>query len=205
MTEEEEWQAVREALREAGVDPTDLARFVNRPHPGIPGLEPEQFDARSALPVLLEWLPRVEARAVRDTLASRIRQGGKNSVSAQALLNAYRGRPSWELADAIARTMTPAEYDAIVELAADSCTGSDRQMLVDALWRVKSERARSLILELLDDPDVSRHAIYALRRAFGNDEAKRRLEPLRDHPNENVRGAVVDALRRIERTRRSRL
>jgi hypothetical protein len=145
VTEDEEWQAVREALREVGVDPTDLARFVNRPHPEIPGFEPEQFDARRALPVLLEWLPRVEARAVRDTLASRIRQAGKNSVSAQTLITAYRASPSWALGDAIARTMTPAEYDETVELAADARTGTDRQMLVDGLWRVKGERARSLI------------------------------------------------------------
>jgi HEAT repeat protein len=99
--------------------------------------------------------------------------------------------------------MTPAEHDAIVELAADTRTGSDRQMLVYALWRVKSERARSLIIRLLDDPDVSRHAMYSLRRAFGNDEAKRRLEPFRDHPNEDIRLAAADALKGIERSRRS--
>ena len=84
---------------------------------------------------------------------------------------------------------------------ADARTGSDRQMLVYALWRVKGERARLLILDLLDDPDVSRHAIYSLRRAFGNDEAERRLEPLRNHPNEHVRGVVGDALKGIQRAR----
>jgi len=31
MTEDEEWEAVRAALRDVGVDPTDLARFVNAP------------------------------------------------------------------------------------------------------------------------------------------------------------------------------
>jgi HEAT repeat protein len=203
MTEDEEWQAIRGALRAVGVDPTDLARFVNQPHPGIPGFEPEQFDSPAALPVLLEWLPRVEAPAVRDTLASRIREAGKSSVSARALIAAYRAKPSWELGDAIARTMTPAEHDAIVELAADTRTGSDRQMLVYALWRVKSDRARSLIIRLLDEPHVSRHAMYSLRRAFGNDEAKRRLEPLRDHPNDDIRLAAADALKGIERSRRS--
>jgi HEAT repeat protein len=201
MTQDEEWDAVRDALRAAGIDPTDLGRFVNRPHPGIPGFEPERFDSARALPVLLDWLPRVESSALRDTLASRIRQAGKSSVSAQKLIAAYRSRPSWELGDAISRTMTPTEHDAIVELAADERAGPERQMLVYALWRVKSERARALILELLADPDVSVHAIYSLRRAFGNDEAKRRLEPLRHHPDNDVRQAVTDALRRIERAR----
>ena len=202
MTEEEEWRGVRDALRAAGVDPTDLARFVNRPFLEIPGFEPERFDAHRALPVLLDWFPRVESPAVRDTLASRIRQAGKGTVSAQALITAYATSPSWQLGDAIARTMTPAEHDQVVELAAHRSAGAERQMLVYALWRVKSDRARSLILELIEDPDVSRHAIYSLRRAYGNTEARSRLEALRGHPNEQVRGAVDDALKRIERSLR---
>lgn len=205
MTEEEEWRGVRDALRAAGVEPTDLARFVNRPFLEIPGFEPERFDARRALPVLLDWLPRVESPAVRDTLASRIRQAGKGTVSAQALIAAYTKRPSWQLGDAIARTMTPAEHEQVVELAADRRAGMERQMLVYALWRIKGERARSLILELVEDPDVARHAIYSLRRAYGNTEARRRLEGIRGHRDEQVREAVDDALKRIERSLRKGL
>jgi hypothetical protein len=201
VTEAEEWKAVRDALREAGVDPTDLARFVNRPHPGLPGFEPERFDARRAYPVLLAWLPRITSRAVRETLARRIAQTGKSSASTQALIAAYRAEPAWAIGDAIARTMTPAEYDAVVELAADQSGGTERQMLVYALWRVNSDRARALIVELLDDPTVCKHAIYSLRRAFGNDEAERRLEPRRDHADERVRAATREALKRIEKSR----
>jgi hypothetical protein len=192
---------VREALRAEGVDPTDLARFVNRPHPGLPGFEPERFDARRAYPVLLTWLPRVASRAVRETLARRIAQAGKSSTSAQALIAAYQARPAWAIGDAIARTMTPAEHDAVIELAADGAAGVERQMLVYALWRVKSARAHVLILELLVDPAVCTHAMYSLRRAFGNDEAEWRLEPLQEHPDEHVRAAAREALKRIRRSR----
>ena len=73
-------------------------------------------------------------------------------------------------------------------------------MLVDSLWRVKTERARSLILQSLDDPDVTRHAIHALRRAYGNDEARQRLAPLREYPDGRVRVAARDALKRMERS-----
>lgn len=201
MGETEEWEVVREALRAEGVDPTDLARFVNASHPGLPGFEPERFDVRAAYPVLLALLPRVESRAVTVTLARRIAQAGKSSESAQALLATYRPRPDWAVGDAVARTMTPAEHDAVVELAADDLAGVERQMLVYALWRVKSERARGVILELLQDPAVCKHAMYSLRRSFGNDEAARRLEPLREHPDDQVRAAARDALRRIARSR----
>ena len=97
--------------------------------------------------------------------------------------------------------MTPAEHDVVVDLATDKSAGVERQMLVYALWRAKSPRAHALILELLDDPTVCKHAMYSLRRAFGNAEAKRRLEPLREHPDEHVRAAAREALKRITRAR----
>jgi HEAT repeat protein len=200
--EAEEWDVVREALRAQGVDPTDLARFVNRSHPGLPGFEPEHFDAVAARPVLLRLLPRVKSRAVTETLARRIAQAGKSSESARALLASYRTRPDWAVGDAIARTMTAAEHDAVVELAADRGSGVERQMLVYALWRVKTDRARATILDLLDDPTVCKHAMYSLRRAFGNDEAAQRVEPLQEHADDHVRAAARETLKRIGRSRR---
>jgi hypothetical protein len=176
MTESEEWEAVRAALREAGVDPADLGRFVNAPNPALRGLEPSTFDSRRAHPVLLAWLRDVQAPAVVDTLASHIRESGKRSESAQALIRKYRERPSWQLGDAIARTMTPAEHDDVVELAADASVGYERQMLVYGLWRIKTDEARALIRELVHDPAVRKHAMHSARRAFGRDEAERLSE-----------------------------
>jgi HEAT repeat protein len=199
--EAEEWEVVREALRAEGVDPTDLARFVNRSHAGLPGFAPERFDVHAAYPVLLRMLQRVKSPAVTETLARRIAQAGKSSNSAQALLAVYRSRPDWAVGDAIARTMTPADHHAVVELAADDRAGVERQMLVYALWRVKSARAREVILELLDDPAVCKHAMYSLRRAFGNEEAERRLNPLENHADDQVRTAAREALKRIARAR----
>jgi HEAT repeat protein len=203
MDDADEWEAIRRDLRTAGVDPTDLGRFVNRPNPDIRGLEPERFDAKAAYPVLLAWLPRARSPRLRATIASRLREAGKSSETARALIRAFRAESDevvrWELGDAIARSATRAEFDDIVELAGDRSSGSARQMLVDALWRVKTDRARALILELKDDPDVCRHAMSALRRAFGNEEARPTIEPLLDHPHETVRMVARDTLKRIDK------
>ena len=93
----------------------------------------------------------------------------------------------------------PAEHGTVVELAADRDAGADRQMLVDSLWRVKTDgRARSFCSRSMTD--VTRHAIHALRRAYGNDEARQRLAPLREYPDGRVRVAARDALKRMERS-----
>ena len=84
-----------------------------------------------------------------DTFASRIRESGKRSESALALIAKYRERPSWQLGDAIARTMTPAEHGDVVRLCADPSAGHERQMLVYALWRIQTDEGRSLIRDLV--------------------------------------------------------
>jgi hypothetical protein len=198
-----EWVAVRNALREAGVDPTDLGRFVNRPNPALHGLEPETFDAKAAYPVLLQWLPRVQSPSLKSTIAARLRQAGKSAVTARALIAAYKTETNpearWQLGDAISRTAPPAELEQIVDLAADRTAGTGRQMLVDALWRVKSDRARQLMVKLSEDPDVCLHAMSALRRAFGNEKARPLIAPLVEHEDERVRDFAAHTLKKIDK------
>jgi HEAT repeat protein len=151
----------------------------------------------------MEWLPRARSPRLKDTVARRLAETGKNSATAQALLREYRlvadETVKWAIADSIARVARTPDLDDLVELAADRSGGRGRQMLVYALWRSNTDRARDVILDLLDDPDVCRHAMYSLRRAFGNPEARRRIEPLLEHPNERVRESARHALKRIDR------
>jgi HEAT repeat protein len=201
MDDRRELEALSGALREAGVDPTDVARFVNRPNPDLPGFEPDTFDSRAAYPVLMEWLPRVETASMKETIARRLAQAGKRSETARALIREYRAADNdvvrWVLGDSIARVATPAEYDEVVELASSGDSG--RQMLVYMLWRIKTDRSREVILEGIADSDVCIHAMYSLRRLLGNEEARRRIEPLLDHESERVREIAADTLKKIDK------
>jgi HEAT repeat protein len=202
-TEQEraEWDAVRDALRTAGIDPSDLGRFVNRPNPDLRGLEPETFDATAAHPVLLEWLPRVRAANLKQTIATRLAQGGRDGETAVALLAEYRRSVDeilqWTLGDAISRVATPAQYDEIVELAARGGRGS--QMLVFMLWRIKTQRSHDVMLAAIRDPDVCVHAMSSLRRALGNREARSHIERLVDDASPHVREVAAQTLKKIDK------
>src|SRR3954464_1938185 len=100
----------------------------------------------------------------------------------------------------MAGTMTPGEHGAVVQLCADARAGDERQMLVYALWRIKTDEARSLIRQLVRDPSVAKHAMYSARQAFGPAEARGLMEPLVDDPE--VGGDAAHALKRIDRARR---
>ena len=195
-----DYEPVTDALRVAGVDPTDFSLFVNRPHPEL-GIHRDVFDSRTAYHVLMEWLPRVTDRGVKDTIARRLAETGKRTETAQALIQEYRVADDetvqWVLGDSIARVMTPADHADVVELAAGGGLGA--QMLFYALWRIKTDASREVVLQGISDPDVCNHAMYALRRLDGNEEARRRIEPLLEHESEDVRRIAAKTLRRIDK------
>ena len=83
----------------------------------------------------------------------------------------------------------PADADDLVELLTDKRHGRARQMLCDALTRTHDPRATEVMVDLIDDDDLSGHAILALRR-LGNwkkipdaTRAQPRLERLLERPS----------------------
>lgn len=178
-------------LRAHGVDPADFGRFVNRAVPGV--IEPSTFDAERATPVLLTWLPRVEER-LKPAIVGHLRTRAARGVAAGPLLHEFRTASDdnlrWQIGDVLQTVATPDHYEEIVELAGRREYGMGRQMLVDMLWRIKTDAARATLVASLDDPDVALHAGSALRRAIGNESALAHIEPLLDHPDERVAGAA---------------
>ena len=202
---EAEFAAVQAALAETGVDGRDLARFANRPYPGV--IEPETFDAAAALPVLLEWLPRVQGGAVRETLARRVAQGARRQAEKRAaapilaalLRQETDESTAWAIGDALSRTLVPDVYEEFLTLAADRRLGTARQMLVYSLWRVKDPRAGRIVEISLDDEDVCLHAIHSLRRMSTREAAAARLRALAASENDVVAANAARELRKLER------
>jgi hypothetical protein len=201
--EDAELDAVRAALRDAGVDPTDFGSFVGRVVPGV--IEAPTFDYAAATPVLLEWLPRVQTPLARQVVATSLAHRAAKGVATGPLIDLFLAAEDdeehlkWAIASAIHDAVTPPDFDRVVELAADRRHGTARQMLVFMLWRIKTDRAREVVLDALDDEDVALHAMCALRRMVGNEEARRHIAPLADHPSAQVSRAARETLRRIDR------
>jgi HEAT repeats len=190
------------ALTDAGIDPTDFGRFVNRPVPGV--LEPSHFDHVRALPILLQWLPRIANEHVKESIVRHLRTKAAKPVAAEALLTEFHRAQGpnykWVIADVLQYVCDKRHYPQIMELATDRRHGIGRAPLVGMLWRVKTAQADDLLVEALSDPDVARVAMSALRRRIGNAPARPLIEPLINHPHEHVRQAAADYLRRIDKS-----
>jgi HEAT repeat protein len=196
-----EWDDVRMALAAEGIDPADFGRFVNRGVPGV--MEPSTFDAARATPVLLTCLGRVTDPTLKQAIVAHLKTRAAKGVAAPALIEAFREAEDeelrWQIGDTLQATMTPEHHDAVLALAEDRRYGIGRQMLVDSLWRMKSDRVEPVLQNALTDPDVALHAGSALRRVIGNERAVARLEPLVGHEDKRVLQAACWNLKRARR------
>ncbi|HVV07840.1 hypothetical protein [Amycolatopsis sp.] len=189
------------ALTEAGFDCTGFGSFVNRVTPGV--IEPAAFDGPGATEILLDWLPWMTNEHVKGSMVRHLRTKAAKGTATGALVAEFTKSPNphykWIVGDVLAFLVTRSQLRRLVPLAADPGHGWGRQMLVSCLWRVKTPEADAVLLSSLDDPDVTRHAMSASRRRFGNRQARRHIAPLAGHPAEQVRRAARDCLRRIDK------
>jgi hypothetical protein len=196
-----EWDDVCTALAAEGIDPADFGHFVNRVVPGV--IELSTFDAERAMPVLLTCLGCVTDPRLKKTIISHLKTRAARGVAVPALIEAFREADEeglrWQIGDTLQAAMTPIHHDAVLALAEDRRYGMGRQMLVDSLWRVKSDRVEPVLEDALTDPDVALHAGSALRRVIGNERAVACLEPLVGHEDRRVGQAASWNLKRARR------
>lgn len=200
-----EFDRVRSVLDERGIRGAgDFGYFVNRPDL----FRPSEFDERTAMPVLLELLPTLTDGKVVAAVARHLRRPWARPAAFTPVVEAFKvwaGRPEtdagWALGDAAASAARPADSQTLLTLATNPEYGTARQMIVHSLWRYRKDGTVLEALPLLArDPDVSLHAMSALRRAVGPDAAIPLLRDLAGtHPSQRVRDQAARELRKAER------
>ena len=143
------------------------------------------------MPVLLDWLPRVENLSVKATLARALADPLAKPDAAVPALREYRRVPvdvhdgnlaKESLAVCVKETATAEAFDELAATVREPGHGESRRILVEVLAGMKKEpRAVDVALELLDDEEVAPSAVYVLGR-LGDERARPALEKLREHP-----------------------
>ena len=158
-----EWMQVESDLEARGIDTTDFGLFSS--------VAPVAFDYEAAAPILIEWLPRVTDPSLKETIARSLTGIRTDRAdAAKAIVAEFRAAPGsdefgpkWAYANALA-TIADAEIaDDLLEVIRDRRHGRTREMLCDALKRTGDPRGPDVLIDLIDDDDVSGHAISALR------------------------------------------
>lgn len=192
-------------LEEQGVKGSaDFGYFVNRPDL----LRPSEFDERAAMPTLLELLPGLTDGKTVAAVARHLRRTWARPTAFLPLVEAFRKwapaqhtDAGWALGDALVAAAGPKDIEIVLSLATDPAYGTARQMIVHSLWRFrKDEAVANALATLAGHPDVSLHAIGALRRTVGNEAAIPIIRALaQSSPHQGVREQATRELRKAER------
>jgi hypothetical protein len=142
---------------------------------------------KSALPVLLRWLTKIENLDVKGAVVECLSVPWVSGSGTALLIGEFRkyasvpdsARPwkelshqerkarassllAWTLGNALSIVDIRGFESEIIELCRNPAYGSARQMMVMELGRLRSAQAEDAALELLDDENVRAHAISAL-------------------------------------------
>jgi hypothetical protein len=164
----------------------------------------QRVDYRRAIPILVKWLPRIDNPDVKETIIRALSVKWTPSEVARVMVDEYRkGVPGdtpwrWAIGNALTVLATDAVFDDIVEIVRDRRYGRARERAVESLGNMKDQRAADVLVELVDDPEVSLPAVRALGKLGPRARrAREKIESFAQHAEAWVRKDALKALKRI--------
>ncbi len=182
----------------------DLAR-IGFSLEAVEDLYHQPIDYRSAIPVLLKWLPLVENLDVKEAIVRALSVPWAKPIAAQALVQEFHKLQNesntgikWAIGNALEVVADDSVFSDIVELINDPSNGKSREMLAMALGKMKDPRAEDVLIALLDDEEMVGHALIGLRR-LKSKKAVPAIERFRNYPKTWIRNEAKKALLKIEK------
>lgn len=126
---------------------------------------------RAAVPVLMDWLPRLTNANVREEVVRALSVPWAGREASRLLIDEFQRvdqseNPSWRWAagNALNILADDSDFEDLVGLAVDQRYGRSRQMIVLGLGKSERPEVGDVLVGLLGDPEVNGHAAHALRR-----------------------------------------
>lgn len=163
-----------------------------------------RYDYRSAIPLLLSWLPRTKDPHVKEGIVRALSVKWAKNIATQPLLRELKRAQdtsgtgiAWTIASAIDVVATDQDFFDVVAMAQSKTLGRAREMLVHSLRNMKkSPEVVGILIELLEDDAVTGHAIAALRKLNAK-QAVTAIEAYLDDPRTLVRGEARKAIKKL--------
>jgi hypothetical protein len=187
-----------EALRDIGITAKSVWDLVNA-RQAYP----------SAIPILIEHLKRPYPFRIREGIARALTVKDAGEAAYLALVDEFKAQTDsadagqhgfkWALGNAISIVATKNHFDEIAELIRDKRHGTTRDMMVLRLSSLDRNRAVNLLIEALNDDEISGQAIVALGK-LKSQKARIGIEyVLAHHPQPWVRKAAKKALAKLNK------
>lgn len=161
-------------MTEYGLSGADVVRevaAVGYSFETLAELRESRIRYREAIPVLLSAFHRTSNQNVKDEIIRALGKPWAASLVVDPLIDLFQSVDDptglgtrWTIGDALGSIWDDSRYDKLIALARDKSYGRAREMLVHGLGRSKRPEAVDDLIAFLDHPEVSGHAVIALRR-----------------------------------------
>ncbi|WP_412872451.1 HEAT repeat domain-containing protein [Curtobacterium flaccumfaciens] len=156
---------------------------------------------KDAVPTLLEWLRKARTPMLQRAVAHTLTNPSAKGTAMPALVEAFRNFTDeagtrWAVGNSIETAYVDTYFDDVAALALDPQYGRARQMVALALGKSKRPEAVDVLLQLMDDHDISGHAVFALSKR-PNPRAREALEEKLTDDRPWVRKKAALGLRKI--------
>ncbi|RMI33583.1 HEAT repeat domain-containing protein [Nocardia stercoris] len=184
----------------------------------VQDLYQRRMDYRSAVPVLLDWLPRVDYMPLFESIVSALAFVGPAKKQRQQIFLQYFRNPTWPgdpqtppgqrtiserirfaVAEGLHRTAGPAIADDLIDLALNRSYGETRAAIILGLPKTRDDRVPTILITVLNDPTVRTYAVKVLGQ-MRYEPARQVITAMADLPDRNLRAHIRTALKRIDRT-----
>lgn len=159
---------------------------------------------RAAIPILLQWLPRINNYDIKSEIVRTLSVPWARPEAAPAMVREFlTANPSedsykWAVGNGLSIVADDSVAHDVIRLATDPRHGTARQMLAIALGNMRDPRILKVLVGLLDDPQVRGHAIIGLRN-LGATAARPYLEPFLTDPETWIRNEAKKAITKLDR------
>jgi len=162
----------------------------------------KRMNYRSAIPTLIEWLPRISNPDLKADVARALSVKWAKPAAIPVLLQEFERAEDdllrWAIANALDVVADDSAFDQIARWAADPQYGDARQMLVLALGHSNDPAAFDLLVSLLSDPAVAGHAVVALGN-LRDPRALSAIEPFLTSDKSWIRAEARRATKKLSR------
>ncbi len=156
-----------------------------------------------AIPVLVKHLSKPYHKKNKEGIVRALAVKEAKGIACKVIIEEYHKAPKddfhyrWAFGNTMAVIITEEHMDDVIEIVQDEENGESRDMFVRALGKVKSSKVEQVLIDLLDDDEVSPHAIEALGK-LKSQKAKTKINELVGHKKSLIRKEAQKALKKIK-------
>jgi len=204
--EEQRLRGVEEARRAAAPVLAELAQ-IGFSVSSVAELPQKGNIYESAIPTLLRWLPSVSHAGVKESIVRALSVPFAKPNAGPLLVEEFRRATAdqaalkWAIGNALEVVADDAVFDEVATLVRDKAHAKAREMLAVALGNMSNPRAVDVLVDLLNDDEVSGHAIMGLGKLRAR-KARAAIEPFLKHAKPWIRKEAKKAIAMIDKSKR---